>query len=122
MGARWSRPRRAPTVAPEPRTTIDPIALAQLWADQFQHLATLGVAGAGGLLILLQAGLLDREEKWWLALGFFALTAVLSLYGQIIVVDEATLGRVPGTKPRALRGVALLCLGAAGGVVIGVTM
>src|SRR5687768_10106470 len=50
----------------------DPIALAQLWADQFQHLTTLGVAGAGGVLILLQAHLVPQGGKWWLALGLFA--------------------------------------------------
>ncbi len=96
----------------------DPVALAQLWTDQFQHLTMLGVAGAGGVLILLQSQLIRLEQRWWLALGLFVLTAVLSMYGQIAVVDSASTGEPPGRKPRALRGWALACSGGAGGAVI----
>jgi lysylphosphatidylglycerol synthetase-like protein (DUF2156 family) len=98
--------------------TPDPIAAAQLWADQFQHLATLGVAGAGGVLVLLQAQLLATEGRWWFTLVLFAATAVFSMYGQIAVVDEATAGRAPEKKPRGLRMVALMCLGGAGGAAL----
>lgn len=98
---------------------IDPVAIAQLWAAQFQHLTTLGVAGAGGVLVLLQAQLIPSDARWWLALGLFAATALSSTYGQIAVVDEATDGKAPGKKPRALRGLALAFLGAAGGAALG---
>ena len=104
--------------ADTPATPMDVIALAQLWADQFQHFTTLGVAGAGGVLILVQAELVASEQRWWLALGFFAFTAIFSTYGQIAVVDEASEGRVPGRKPRVMRGLALACMGGAGGAVL----
>jgi hypothetical protein len=104
--------------ADPPRTPLDPIALAQLWADQFQHLTTLGVAGAGGVLILVQAQLVAPAQRWWLALGLFAFTAIFSTYGQIAVVDEASEGRVPGRKPRVMRGLALACMGGAGGAAL----
>jgi hypothetical protein len=98
-----------------PSRAVDVVGLAQLWATQFQHFTTLGVAGAGGVLVLLQAELVPMEGRWWLALTLFALTALVSAYGQIAVVDEATLGILPGKKPRRLRGLALAFLGAAGG-------
>lgn len=104
--------------AAEHVAAADPVALAQLWADQFQHLATLGVAGAGGVLVLLQAQLIDTAGRWWLALVLFVLTAVFAMYGQIHVVDEATLHRLPGRRPRLMRGLALGCLGAAGGAAL----
>lgn len=102
-----------------PLRVPDPVALAQLWAAQFQHLTTLGVAGAGGVLVLLQANLIPPDQKWWLALGLFALTALSSTYGQIAVVDQASEGKAPGKKPRVLRGLALAFLGAAGGAAFG---
>lgn len=101
--------------AGQPSAAVDLVGLAQLWADQFQHFTTLGVAGAGGVMVLLQAELVPREGRWWLALTLFALTALVSTYGQVAVVDEATLGLAPGRKPRWLRGLALTLLGAAGG-------
>lgn len=94
---------------------MDAVALAHLWAGQFQHLTSIGVAGAGGVLVLLQAELIPTEQRWWLAIALFAASAVFSVYGQIAVVDEASEGLPPGKKPRALRGFALACLGAAGG-------
>jgi len=97
------------------RPALDPVALAHLWAGQFQHLTSIGVAGAGGVLVLLQAQLIPTEQRWWLAVVLFAASAVLSMYGQIAVVDEASEGLPPGKKPRALRGGAIACLGAAGG-------
>jgi hypothetical protein len=123
MRARSSRPRRPPL---PPRTTdaaarpIDPLDLAHLWAGQFQHLTTLGVAGAGGLLVLLQVEVMDVTRKWWLSLLLFALTAVFSLYGQVTVVDDASTGSAPGRKPRTLRALALTCLGAVAGAALGI--
>jgi hypothetical protein len=97
---------------------VDHVALAQLWAGQFQHLTSIGVAGAGAVLVLLQAELIPTEQRWWLAIILFAASAVLSMYGQIAVVDEASSGHPPGKKPRALRGFALACLGAAAGAAL----
>jgi hypothetical protein len=102
----------------EGHPAVDPVALAQLWAGQFQHFTSIGVAGAGGVLVLLQAELIPTEQRWWLAIALFAASAVLSMYGQIAVVDEASAGLPPGRKPRALRGLALACLGAAGGAAL----
>jgi len=105
-------------VTPDDRRPVDAVALAQLWASQFQHLTSIGVAGAGGVLVLLQAGIVPTEERWWLAIALFAVSAVISMYGQIAVVDEASAGLPPGRKPRALRGAAVACLGAAGGAAL----
>lgn len=104
-----------PPPSPSQRGWDDPVAIAQLWAGQFQHLTTVGVAGAGGVLVLLQAELIPSEQRWWLALALFAATSMLSIYGQIAVVDQASEGQAPGKKPRVLRAMALACLGAAGG-------
>jgi hypothetical protein len=109
-------PADVPTSEGHP--AVDPVALAHLWAGQFQHLTSIGVAGAGGVLVLLQAELIPTEQRWWLAIALFAASAVLSMYGQIAVVDEASAGLPPGKKPRALRGLALACLGAAGGAAL----
>lgn len=50
---RPSAPAPPHPIAPSPP---DPVALAQLWADQFQHLTTISLAGAGGMLILVETG------------------------------------------------------------------
>jgi len=108
----------AAPVASRISAPVDPVALAQLWADHFQHLTTVGVAGAGGILILLQAKLFAANDRWWLALALFAATATLSMYGQIGVVDDASEGKLPGKKPRVLRALALASLGAAAGAAL----
>lgn len=107
------------SVIGHPTPVVDIVGLAQLWAGQFQHFTTLGVAGSGGVLVLLQTEIVPAEGRWWLALALFALTALVSAYGQIAVVDEATHGAPPGKKPRRLRGLALALLGAAGGALFG---
>jgi hypothetical protein len=100
----------------------DHLALAHLWSAQFQHLTTLGVAGAGGVFVLIESGVVATGELWWVALAFFALTAVFSINGQIAVSDDAAREQAPGTKPRRLRGAALLCLGAASGAAVGILL
>jgi hypothetical protein len=121
----WLLPdvRRAPVIPPihRPDTVIVRWTMAHspsCGAGQFQHLTSIGVAGAGGVLVLLQAELIPAEQRWWLAIVLFAASAVLSVYGQIAVVDGAFSGHAPGKKPRALRGFALACLGAAGGAAL----
>jgi hypothetical protein len=91
------------------------IALAQLWADQFQHMTTLAVAAAGGLLVLLQTGLTTTQRPWWHAFALFSASAILSFSGQSAVVDDATRGMTPGRKSRIMRALAALCLGAGAG-------
>jgi hypothetical protein len=39
--------------------------------------------------VLLQAELIPTEQRWWMAIVLFAAPAVLSVYGQIAVVDDA---------------------------------
>ncbi len=101
-------------------TPPDPLGLAQLWADHFQHLTTLSVAGGGGLLILLEARILDLGDRWWLPLALFVVSAVLAMHGQIMAVDDATRGQAPGRKARHIRSAALAALGAASGAVVGI--
>ena len=93
--------------------------LAQLWADQFQHLTTLSLAAAGGLLILIQSGISEPGRRWWIALLFFALAAVASISGQTAVVDSATRGLRPDASPRRARNAALMLLG--GGIYMAVS-
>ena len=89
------------------------VALAQLWADQFQHLTTLAVSGAGGLLILLQVELVKAGPRWWVALGLFAFASLVGMTGQATVVDEATKGIPPGKTARILRGLMFATFGSA---------
>ena len=89
------------------------VALAQLWADQFQHLTTLAVSGLGGLLILLQVELVKPGPRWWVTLGLFALAALLGMSGQAAVVDEATKGVPPSRSVRIVRGLVFAAFGSA---------
>jgi hypothetical protein len=107
----------SPTEA-APSPAVEIAALAQLWADQFRHLTTLGVAGAGGVLIMIQADLIEPQGRWWLSLVLFVMSAVSSMYGQIAVVDEVSEGAAPGKRPRVIRSIALATLGAAGGAAL----
>jgi len=117
--------RAAETDAPSERAARaqpDPIALEQLWTDQFQHVATLGVAGAGGMIILLQAQVYVPVPGWWLPFVSFIISAVLAMYGQSVTIDDASRGQAPGRKARMLRVAALTTLGFAGGLVVGGTL
>ena len=101
---------------PNSRDVVDPshvVALAQLWADQFQHLTTLAVSGAGGLLILLQVDLVKAGPRWWVTLGLFAFAALMGMTGQAAVVDEATKGIMPGRSSRLVRGLVFAAFGSA---------
>ena len=89
------------------------VALAQLWADQFQHLTTLAVSGVGGLLILLQVELVKAGPRWWVALALFALAALLGMTGQATVVDEATKGIAASKSARVMRGLVFATFGSA---------
>jgi hypothetical protein len=91
----------------------DVALIAQLWADQFQHMTTLALAGGGGLLVLLQTNIVTANRTFWITLILFALMATFSLVGQTSVVDDATQGRPPGMQTRLMRALALMTLGAA---------
>ena len=104
-------PATAASVDPAYRANV--VAIAQLWADQFQHLTTLAVSGAGGLLILLQVELVKAGPKWWATLGLFALAALMAMTGQATVVDEATKGITPGRSARVIRGLVFATFGSA---------
>lgn len=117
----------APAPSPKPPAeqgdpTLELVALAQLWADQFRHLATLSVAGAGGVLILMQAELIEADAKWWLPLGLFVTTAVFAMYGQMGIVDGASSGKKPALLAQLTRGMATACLGAGGGSAIAILL
>ncbi len=106
--------RRRPPQAPVPPGKLPDVALiAQLWADQFQHMTTLALAGGGGLLVLLQSGIVAADRTFWVTLVLFALMATLSVVGQTSVVDDATKGLPPGRQARGARALALMVLGAA---------
>lgn len=100
----------------------DRFALAQLWTGQFQQLTTLGIAGAGGIFVLVQSGLASLEGRWWIGLVCFALTAAFGIQGQIAVIDDATADLAPGRKPRVLRILALMSLGAGAGAVAAILL
>ena len=101
------------TIPVPPEKLPDVALLAQLWADQFQHLTTLALAGGGGLLVLLQTGTVRANRNFWVALVLFALVATLSVVGQTSVVDDATQGNPPGRQTRVMRGLAMITFGAA---------
>ena len=103
--------RRKEPVPPGPLPDV--ALLAQLWADQFQHMTTLALAGGGGLLVLLQTGIVKADRTFWVSLVLFALMAMFSVIGQTSVVDDATQGRPPGRQTRLMRGLGLMALGAA---------
>ena len=96
-----------------PEKLPDVALLAQLWADQFQHMTTLALAGGGGLLVLLQTGIVKPERTFWIALVLFAAMATFSVLGQTAVVDDATRGLPPGRHTKLMLRVAMLTLGAA---------
>ena len=110
-------PRTRAAVTAATPDAVDPahvVALAQLWADQFQHMTTLAVSAAGGLLILLQAGLVKAGPRWWVAVLLFAFTGLLGMIGQTAVVDEATRGIIPGRAARVIRALVLFAFGSGG--------
>jgi hypothetical protein len=109
LARRYSEPR-----PPVPPGKLPDIALlAQLWAEQFQHMSTLALAGGGGLLILLQTGIVTANRTFWTTIVLFALMATFSVIGQTSVVDDATQGLPPGRQTRVMRALALMALGAA---------
>jgi hypothetical protein len=107
----WLKERYSAPVPPEKMPDV--ALLAQLWADQFQHMTTLALAGGGGLLVLLQTNIVRTDRTFWTTLVLFALMAVFSVVGQTSVVDDATQGRPPGRQTRLMRALALMALGAA---------
>ena len=78
-------------------------------------MTTLAVAAAGGLLIVVQTGLVAVQTRWWHAFALFVLCAAFSFAGQTAVVDDATRGVAPGRRVRVLRALGALALGAGGG-------
>lgn len=56
--------KQRPSAAVPPNKS-DVALLAQLWADQFQHMTTLALAGGGGLLVLLQTGIVSADKTFW---------------------------------------------------------
>ena len=89
----------------------DVVALAQLWADQFQHMTTLAVAGAGGLLVAVQAGLVKVGPRFWAAIITLIAAAMLGMFGQVTVVDDATKGDPPGRSARIVRAIGFMLFG-----------
>lgn len=115
---RPSAPAPPHPIAPSPP---DPVALAQLWADQFQHLTTISLAGAGGMLILVETGGYVPSTMWWPPFTFicFAIAAVLALMGQMQVIDAASRGEAPGRAARLYRHAAVFAIALAGGALLG---
>ena len=90
----------------------DVVLVAQLWSKQFQHQTTLALAAAAGVLILVQAEIATAAAEWWTSLILFAISAGLSLLGQLSVLDEAMEGRLPSRQVRFVRMLAIVFLGA----------
>lgn len=119
-------------IAPTPRDSVtpatpystapslpDPVALAQLWADQFQHLTTISVAGAAGILILMETDVsVPTPILWWLPFTFFALGAALASMGQLNVIDAASRAETRGRRARLMRHVALAAIEMGGGALM----
>ena len=71
----------------------------QLRFEQFKQIATLAVAAAGGVLILLQAGYVESTFKSGAVVAAFALSASLALFGQDKLVEGLEAARaVPAVE------------------------
>jgi hypothetical protein len=96
--------------APE-QNAANVIALAHLWAGQFQQIMNLALAGAGGLLILAQTDLVTISGRWWVALITFVAAAGVSMIGQGQIVDAATEGHLPVKAARRMVAIASVLFG-----------
>ena len=90
----------------------------QLRFEQFKQIATLAVAAAGGVLILLQAGYVESTFKSGAVVAAFALSASLALFGQDKLVEGLEAGKGRTQTARLLLFVSFALLGAGIGVVI----
>lgn len=94
----------------------------QLRFEQFRQIATLSVAAAGGVLVLLQAGYLASTIKSGAAVATFAVAAALSLLGQNTLVDNIEKGRGWTRGARTYLMLAFLLMGAGVGLIAGVML
>ena len=92
---------------------VPPGLTYQLRFEQFKQIATLAVAAAGGVLILLQAGYVESTFESGTVVAAFALSAALALFGQDKLVEglEASKGRTPAARILLLLSFALLGAG-----------
>lgn len=81
-----------------PRETRD--IVWNLWSEQLKQVAWLATAGAGAALVLLERGLLAAGRPFAIALTLFSLSAVVSVFGQIKLVERVEAG---GTIDRGLK-------------------
>ena len=106
-------------VEPMPSEPNVPSGLTyQLRFEQFKQIATLAVAAAGGVLILLQAGYVESTFKSGAVVAAFALSASLALFGQDKLVEGLEAGKGRTQTARLLLFVSFALLGAGIGVLI----
>lgn len=105
------RPSESQDLQSDPESMSHLVGLAHLWAAQFQQIMNLALAGAGGLLILVQTELVTTSGRWWVALITFVVAALVSMIGQWTVVEEATRGVLPAKAARRMVGLAYMLFG-----------
>ena len=102
---------RAPSERAVVATAESTPLLFQLWSVQFQQLSWLGAAGAGGVLALVQAGFLSERIGATVSMAAFALAALVSVLGPMVLVDGVATGRDVRRGVRAYLIAAILLVG-----------
>ncbi len=91
--------------------------LAELWAQQFQHFASIASAAVGGVLLLWQIGALRDHLDLAIALGGTIAAVIAALIGQSEVLDGAATGSLPIRRLKRIRSGVFIALGLAAGAV-----
>lgn len=89
--------------------------LAELWALQFQHFASIASAAVGGVLLLWQIGALRDHLDLGIALGGTIGAVIAALVGQSEVLDGAATGSLPIRRLKRIRSGVFIALGLAVG-------
>lgn len=95
---------------------IDPALYLQLSSELLRQMAWLGAAAAGGMLVLLEAEIMDIDWISGSALILFAATVLVSVRGQEMLVDRFADGRDIKTTARRVRGLVMFLLGLGAGI------
>lgn len=113
----------APTGPPAEVPAEIPAGLThQLRFEQSKQIATVSIAAAGGVLVLLQAGLLPSGVYSGGAVGLFVLSAASALFGQDKLVEGLEAGRTRSRAAVTFALVSFALLGAGVGLVVSLVL
>lgn len=116
---RWAFWRGKPTAG----TLPVPVELTyEMRFEQYRQVATSAIAAAGGVLILLQAGLLAAEREAILAFVTFAAASGTAIFGQDKLIEGIEQGHGRTRSARIYLIVSFLLIGAALGMIADVVV